>query len=520
MVNPSSLESLMSTLGVSPLPGGGYNSAAVSPTTWQQFQQTWVNPAPAFQVPPIYVHDYEEKPVVFNSKHLQLLNAYRHTICHLQYHIAHTADPSLGDELFNLAMASESALLGTLTLTALFKTRMRGLRMDEASIDDGVTDTLTFKSQLGQTLAKKRMNPASVDEGDAMGSLHMLSAVLFDGGTDAEWDKYLDMAKLWVEKQPVVKKGSWTPADDIAGLIGPDGKVDKKQAFIMKATFWFDILGAVTMRREPRFLNAYEELFGRNGGSGMERIMGCDEKVLLAIAETASLARWRKDMEDQGCLSVMELAQRAKKIEEKLTFVGPVYWGTGTTEDLFNGTKGTSVSSTGPEISLEDLLSGRNTSGALGTSTSTSSGSAESEATNNDFSFWAKHKLRLISNVFRATGRLYLHTVVSQCNPDVKEIKNGVTETIQAFRNLQMSDVDRSLVFPIALAGCLTDDRSYREYLVSRLKALGKEGEAVGNSRSCLLLMEKVWEKRDSGSNRIVDWIDTMKEMGWSLLLV
>lgn len=33
--------------------------------------------------------------------------------------------------------------------------------------------------------------------------------------------------------------------------------------------------------------------------------------------------------------------------------------------------------------------------------------------------------------------------------------------------------------------------------------------------------MGAVWTKRDKPNGpRIVDWIDTMKEMGWSLLLV
>lgn len=41
------------------------------------------------------------------------------------------------------------------------------------------------------------------------------------------------------------------------------------------------------------------------------------------------------------------------------------------------------------------------------------------------------------------------------------------------------------------------------------------------NADSCLMLMEAVWRKRDApGGPRDVDWIDTMKEMGWSLLLV
>lgn len=103
----------------------------------------------------------------------------------------------------------------------------------------------------------------------------------------------------------------------------------------------------------------------------------------------------------------------------------------------------------------------------------------------------AAHQIRLVSNVFRAAGKLYLHTVVSGCNPDVKEIKDAVSETVTAFEHLEASTTDRSLVFPIALAGCMTDSPAYRSYLVSRLKALGKEGEAVGNTKRYVLFVSR-----------------------------
>jgi len=219
----------------------------------------------------------------------------------------------------------------------------------------------------------------------------------------------------------------------------------------------------------------------------MERIMGCNEKVLLAIAETAALAKWRFDIERQGTLSFMELAERAKVIEDILRFVGPAYNGAGFQNSMSSD--------------IDDML-GLNQQAKV---------ERAKQA----------HTIRLVSNVFRATGKLYLHTVVSKCNPDVKEIKQAVQETVEAFQNLQASDVDRSLVFPIALAGCMTDNTVYRSYLEGRLKALGKQGEAVGNTKSCLQLMYAVWAKRDAeGGPRVVDWIDTMKEMGWSLLLV
>lgn len=225
------------------------------------------------------------------------------------------------------------------------------------------------------------------------------------------------------------------------------------------------------MRRKPYFLSTYQELFGRQGGAMMERIMGCDERVLLAIAETAALAEWRHD--NQNCLSFMDLCARAKKIEPYLQFTGPVY----SAASFIDESDG-SVSSPSSTVDEYDAILG--TTSNLTTSGLADGGSSRSQRQAEQR---LAHRIRLVSNVFRAAGKLYLHTVVSGCNPDVKEIKDAVAETVTAFELLEASKTDRSLVFPIALAGCMTDNADYRLYLVSRLKALGHEGESVGNTK-------------------------------------
>ncbi|KAG8986688.1 hypothetical protein FRB94_002604 [Tulasnella sp. JGI-2019a] len=197
--------------------------------------------------------------------------------------------------------------------------------------------------------------------------------------------------------------------------------------------------------------------------------MGCDERVLLAIAETAALAEWRHDMERKNCLSFMDLAHRANKIEPLLQSTGPVYSGASFIEEI-------SPSST---IGEHDAILGMD-------STSHSNSTHRKSHQHRVEQARSAHHIQLVSNVFRAAAKLYLHTVVSGCNPDVKEIKDGVSETVIAFEHLQASMTDRSLVFPVTLAGCMTDNLKYRKYLMNRLKALGTEGEAVGNLKRCV----------------------------------
>ncbi|KAG8875875.1 hypothetical protein FRB97_004670 [Tulasnella sp. 331] len=501
------------------------NLAPAGVAALEQFHQTLSGPAQAVDPMPFFDTSIHDKQL---QKQLELLYMYRGKLCNLQYHIAHSTDASIADDLFNIAMTSTSALYGTLTLTSLFKIMTRDV--NNGPLDEALLELQFFKDKVAKGLGDKMRDPSSVDSGDAMAGLHMVSAILFEGGTNAQWEKFLDVAKTWVQKHPIVKTGSWSeqrmlPSTNGAVTLGPlespeslamaakatvsSALIDKKNAFIIKATAWFDVIGSVTMRRKPHFLSTYQELFGRQGGAMMERIMGCDERVLLAIAETAALAEWRHDMERKNCLSFMDLAARANKIEPHLSFTGPVYSGASFVDE--------SDGSASPNSTVDeyDAILGT-TSGQASASTSTSGGTSRSQR---HAERRTVHQIRLVSNVFRAAGKLYLHTVVSGCNPDVKEIKDAVAETVSAFEHLQASTTDRSLVFPIALAGCMTDNPDYRLYLVSRLKALGKEGEAVGNTKSCLQLMEAVWKKRDEGSSRNVDWIDTMREKGWSLLL-
>jgi len=120
-----------------------------------------------------------------------------------------------------------------------------------------------------------------------------------------------------------------------------------------------------------------------------------------------------------------------------------------------------------------------------------------------------------ISIVFRDAAILYLYTVMSPF-PDVSEISEAVKAIIEGLTLLPPSEYDRSLVFPICLAGCMSNDVAQREYLRQRLLA---HESAIGNVGTVLQLMEAVWERRD-GSGCAVNWIDVMHEMGISLLLV
>jgi hypothetical protein len=122
---------------------------------------------------------------------------------------------------------------------------------------------------------------------------------------------------------------------------------------------------------------------------------------------------------------------------------------------------------------------------------------------------------RRATNVFREGAVLYLHTVISGCNPNVPEVSSAVKATKETLETLAPSDIDRSLVFPICLAGCMANDRTTHNFFRNRLA--GYQG--VGNCTQAVQLMDAVWTKRDRERVETC-WRETMQELGLNLLLV
>jgi len=120
------------------------------------------------------------------------------------------------------------------------------------------------------------------------------------------------------------------------------------------------------------------------------------------------------------------------------------------------------------------------------------------------------------SNIFRHAALLYLSTIINGPSPDIPETREQVLATHTTLCALPPSSVDRSLVFPLCLAGCMTDDPLLRKYFSGRLHAM--DGP-VGNSGKTLVLMEEVWRRRDNLQIGVA-WRDVMRETKLELLLV
>jgi hypothetical protein len=356
-------------------------------------------------------------------------------------------------------------------------------------------------------------------EGEAMAGLFVVSAFLFRGGRGA-WQEFLSVAADWVWN---VLHAGGDPAEIIM-------RCSDSQQFIIKTTFWFDILASTTRLQTPRFLDTYRELWSSRRGAYIEvtsgpsrrqqqqhgplsmlSVMGCENSTALAIAEISALACWKEAHARQGTLSVPELVDRGRTIEsECLTHPSPIP-AHPSASGLAGGGDG------GPRPGVND--------GAHYT--------ADKELA---------EKRRLTADIFRATARVYLHSVLSGEYPGCPEIREGVQDTIECLRRVpagghgpqqeqqegQQSNVSRSVlrsvVFGICLCGCLTDDYTERQFLLRRLDE--EQAEGVGNCAEARAVMEQVWSRRVAASangtgGSSLSWRDAMQQFGGeSLLLV
>jgi len=261
--------------------------------------------------------------------------------------------------------------------------------------------------------------------------------------------------------------------------------------------------------RPPKYLALYRRLFGNNNDFWassshgqddsyelrMDSLTGCPDNVMLGIAEVSALAHWKVQEQQNGCLSMRELIRRGDAIEQQLrTHTEPESFAEVDQAPMHPSLRGTNIDYTHSHLSALSLP----------------------QAVDTTIQFPSEEMRRVAACLFRETAILYLHTVLSDPIPGVPEITSSVDLIIKLFSRLPPSELDRSLVFPLCLTGCMTDNRARRDLLKGRLQA---QDENLGNILQARALMEAVWRRRDVGRGA-VDWREIMHNDGLNLLLL
>lgn len=376
------------------------------------------------------------------------LNYYMKHVLRMQY--LHASE-SLDSIIWNLIHTSDNARQAACLLSDLHRrcTQRHTLA--------------TIEPQDLEALSHMQLVPLNrpLTEGDALAGLCIVSYFLFSGGK-GQWQTFLDAAtsfSLSILNHPC-NGGPRRVLFECSESI----------RFIIKTSIWFDVLASATLLRAPRFLQVIRELFGPPtpffdgepllpmAEYSMMSVMGCDNHIVLALAEIASLAYWKEAQVGEGKLSVKELVRRGHKIEELLKK---------------------------PSSSLSEF-----------------SNELEQRA----------HQRWLTSEVFRASAHVYLHSVISGNFPQCPDIIDAVNNTVERLKEAEDGPtgraVVRSVVFSICICGCLTEDRGHQAYFRKRLEE--QQGLSFGNSQQVLCLIQDVWNRRSC--DPAVDWRKVMRE--------
>ncbi|KAI0768033.1 fungal-specific transcription factor domain-containing protein, partial [Trametes elegans] len=432
----------------------------------------------------------------------RLIHHYLANVLPIQYLMA---DSSIRDFMLQLIQTSSEARDAACVLSALHLQCM--------SYPNNSVDAVGIFNRVKTILFGRRRTYSEGDamsglhiaysEGDAMAGLHIVSSFLFSGGR-GNWEAWLDVACQFVRS-----------LFEDPRFYGPEDAMkncSESTRFIIKTTMWFDVLASVTTQKVPRFMKTYRELFGGQGAYigdpatsapeiSMLPVMGCENKIVLAIAETSNLAHWKESQLRRGTLSIPELVHRGAEIEEQ-------YLAPSSPQPLAVPLQ--------PGIYGPQALQHHH---AQGPAPRGPSGFTENEIA---------QRRRLTNAIFRASAKVYLHAVLSGDYPACPEIMNAVTETIDALRRVPADapslhrGVVRSVVFGICVSGCLTDDPRQRSFLLQMLELQTRE--SVGNVGEVKRLMQEVWDRRDSerepGYYKPVDWRAVMRESNPDLLLL
>lgn len=341
---------------------------------------------------------------------------------------------------------------------------------------------------------ERTLHKDNLSSEDAMAALHLVSVILFDGG-HGRWQQYLEIAAVYVRSKMRGLHQNMNALEELR-------KLSEKEAFIVKTAIWFDVLASVTTRKAPLLLNIVKLLF-KPGQSRLEELsstaaayrdydepdeekasmispMGCQNKVVWALAEISALAAWKKEQKDRGQLSVKDLVSRAAEIEREL-------------EVKHHHT-----------VKILDDFGG-------------------------DAVVYSRY---LASNIFRTSAMLYLHTVISDGYPHVPQIKLAVDEVMRWIRRIPRKpqtegdkrihkSVIRSTVFAFYITGAMTDDLKNRKTVHEYL--LDEAGQSVGNVQITAKLLDDIWAERNSYQSKAraeVPWREMLDQNQDPILLV
>jgi hypothetical protein len=235
--------------------------------------------------------------------------------------------------------------------------------------------------------------------------------------------------------------------------------------YFVTSFIWVDIIANATYgppAYNPK--NFTYTHFLEDGRIQLDEMMGCQISIMLLIVEITALESWRNAQIDHGSLSVMQLAQRATRLND-------------------------------------ELISGIN----------------EVEANPCPRKDSIKADSDMVSLGFAYGALVYLHTIVSGPSPYAPEIQHNTTRCLEVLEAMPSRLLIRNCL-TYTFAGCMATEDQYERFrgLISRAALKGQE---IGSAWKGAKIMEECWRLRNLGPGMWC-WRSTLKSMNLKILLI
>ncbi|KAL6449729.1 UGA3 Transcriptional activator protein UGA3 [Candida maltosa Xu316] len=116
---------------------------------------------------------------------------------------------------------------------------------------------------------------------------------------------------------------------------------------------------------------------------------------------------------------------------------------------------------------------------------------------------------------FQLSAKLFLRQSIMKCNPSMLESQVLNNDLVKCLDILVGTSVQASLVFPIFISGihCVSkyDQESMRHRINKFIKLYG-----LWNVSRISFVLHKIWKENPDGS-KVVDWHNSLKELGWDI---
>ncbi|KAL4871357.1 hypothetical protein BDV12DRAFT_164155 [Aspergillus spectabilis] len=257
-------------------------------------------------------------------------------------------------------------------------------------------------------------------------------------------------------------------------------------------TAWIDILGSTMRGETPQFAHTYRTKHLRGVSSGLQPLMGCDDRIMYLISEIACLESLRLEKQ----LDDLAIYQHISALTAQLDWTEPLDQ---TLEAPFTPTG----------IIRPEML------------------------------------IKIISSLFRLAARIYLYSLLPAFDPYNASVINLVTSVANTLNYIPAGahGFDRSLAWPLFIAGAHSIPSSlFRKLMSERVTALKHLGE-IGSFGRMYRILKEIWRVADSAPSSpssssfppgpafsleqtqaapgpLPHWRDIMKQNKWEYLLI